>query len=330
MGNSVPSTDYGCYRTMPYMDGSIYLLGLAPPINQTTNISHPFELCSLRSILTPTCSTWYRASASGSSMRADCEEPSNPMAYGRLVPEATSGVVEKDWANIASEWGRSLSLNAGVSNGAASSARLLTEFIPRASSPYELNPSIPSSAEALAVLAGNTLLLSSIDSPFIHFWNYSNESTLNPPQYQSFRATLQSQQYASGGNLPWQKSFHLILFLVFGTNVFCLAYFIIRRGHVTDFTEPQNLFSLCVNSPPSQRLAGSCGGGPEKHQFGVNWFINVDQDDHVYIEDETELASYRPLPDVPRSGASLAEMEVDGSPLRRSYVELSRKRQSIL
>ena len=93
-----------------------------------------------------------------------------------------------------------------------------------------------------------------------------------------------------------------------------------------NFTEPPNLFLLCFNLPPSQRLAGSCNGRPEKHHFGVNWFINVDQDNHIYIKDKTELASYHPLSKIPWSAASIAEIEVNGRPLRKSYMELLQKR----
>lgn len=75
----------------------------------------------------------------------------------------------------------------------------------------------------------------------------------------------------------------LILFLVFLMNIFVLVYFIFHRGLVTDFSEPPNLFALAVNSPPSQALAGSCGGGPEGKQYMVNWFVNH-EGEHLYME----------------------------------------------
>jgi hypothetical protein len=34
----------------------------------------------------------------------------------------------------------------------------------------ELNPALPSPAEALAVMASSTLLMSATDSPFVEFW----------------------------------------------------------------------------------------------------------------------------------------------------------------
>lgn len=79
------------------------------------------------------------------------------------------------------------------------------------------------------------------------------------------------------------KAWLLILFLVFLMNIFVLVYFIFHRGLVTDYSEPPNLFALAVNSPPSQALAGSCGGGPEGKQYTVNWFVNH-EGEHLYME----------------------------------------------
>lgn len=92
-----------------------------------------------------------------------------------------------------------------------------------------------------------------------------------------------AQQYASGGVDNPSKAWMIILFLVFLMNIFVLLYFIFHRGLVTDFSEPPNLFALAVNSPPSQALAGSCGGGPEGKQYMVNWFVNH-EGEHLYME----------------------------------------------
>lgn len=106
---------------------------------------------------------------------------------------------------------------------------------------------------------------------------------LESPQTQYFNATLIAQQYASGGVDNPSKAWMIILFLVFLMNIFVLFYFILHRGLVTDFSEPPNLFALAVNSPPSQALAGSCGGGPEGKQYMVNWFVNH-EGEHLYME----------------------------------------------
>jgi hypothetical protein len=100
---------------------------------------------------------------------------------------------------------------------------------------------------------------------------------------QYFNATIVAQQYASGGVDNPSKAWLAILILVFAMNIFVLIYFILHRGLVTDFSEPPNLFALAVNSPPSQALAGSCGGGPEGKQYMVNWFVNH-EGEHLYME----------------------------------------------
>lgn len=299
----------------------------------------------MRSFLSPSCSTWYNASANGASLHTRCEDPRDFLAYKRFHRDAPPGEIQNDWRNIASEWASSLSLGAGISDSNASSARILTRFIPRsaAGGAYELDSTLPSSAEALAVLAGSTLLLSSRDAPYVHGWNYSNElSVLPEPQYQSFHATLQSEQFASGPSQNWQKVFFLVLALVFATNLFCLIYLVVRRGQVTDFTEPQNLFALSINSPPSQRLAGSCGGGPEPSQYKVNWFIHVDRDDHVYIQNAEDGGKGDPSSQARgarrrfgrpqrrrRSSRPTSPVQMD-SPLMKSYTELSRQQHNLL
>ena len=89
----------------------------------------------------------------------------------------------------------------------------------------------------------------------------------------------------SGGQHAWQGIFYVVLVTVFVTNVFCLVYFAARGSHITDFVEPQNLFSLSLNSPRSAVLDGSCGSGPAGEQYKVSWRISHDQEqDHLYIE----------------------------------------------
>lgn len=168
----------------------------------------------------------------------------------------------------------------------------------------KLNPELPSMAEAIAVLSGCTLLKSFIDAPFVPFFvsdltephsptdvayigqNYTlpkGATSLPIPETQYFNATIVAQQYASGGVDHPSKAWLIILILVFAMNIFVLIYFIFHRGLVTDFSEPPNLFALAVNSPPSQALAGSCGGGPEGKQYMVNWFVNH-EGEHLYME----------------------------------------------
>ncbi|KAL8943584.1 MAG: hypothetical protein Q9211_000938 [Gyalolechia sp. 1 TL-2023] len=293
---------------------SIYLLA--------TSATGSYTMCSLRASLTTKCSTHYHASLSGGTMDTHCEDEKDELAYGKSYGNATDGVINKDWATVAAEWARALSLNAGISDGAASNARLLTQLIPTSQA---LDPSLPSIAEALSVLAGSTLLLSSTDSPFIHFWNYSTTvATLEEPQYQSFRATLRTKDFASGGTQQWQGIFYVVLFLTFATNVFCLVYFLLRHGLVTDFIEPQNLFSLSLNSPPSRALEGACGSGPEGEQLIMNWHIKMDQErEHFYIENGQG-------PPMKRKPTRPLDFEMDTSPIVNTYTKLSSRHSSLL
>ncbi|KAI4198262.1 MAG: hypothetical protein LQ346_002802 [Caloplaca aetnensis] len=301
-------------NTTGWFADSIYLLA--------TSATGNYTMCSLRGTLTTKCSTRYSASMSGGSMTTHCEDPDDPLAYSKTYPNATEGVLQKDWITVAAEWARAISLDAGKADGASSNARLLTQLIP---TEQRLNPSLPSITEALAVLAGCTLLTSSLDSPFIHFWNYSTTvSTLDEPQHQAFRATLRTKDFASGPNQPWQQMFYVVLFFTFATNSFCLIYFLVRHGLVTDFIEPQNLFSLSLNSPPSHALDGACGSGPENEQLLTSWHIKMDQQrEHFYIENgqrpPTKRKVTRPL-----------DFEMDTSPIVNTYTKLSSRHTSLL
>lgn len=270
-----------------YGRDSVYLLGKGGPSDSQGNPTpdNNYALCQLKVSQTPYCSTQYNASASGGTLEAVCEDYNDKLQYNRSLTTASSGnfSVNKDWPNIASMWGRSLSLNDGVFDGNGSNARLLTQLVLTNVS-AQLNPALPSMAEALAVMAGCTLLQSATDAPFVEFWNYTL-NTMTPGQYQNFNASIRAQQYASGGTQHYQKAFYLVLLTVFIMNVIVLVYFCVHRTWYTDFSEPTTLFSLAVNSPPSKELAGSCGGGPVGDQLSVSWKLNNDGD-HVYMESQ--------------------------------------------
>jgi len=302
---------------LTYTD-SMYVLGASPS-------GSSYMMCSLRASLTPNCSTNYHASMSGGFLKTHCDDPTNKLAYSNSMPDANNGNYSKDWVNVASEWSSALSLNNGIFDGDAAIARLLTQLIPTTPA---LDTSLPSIAEALAVLAGNTLLLSAISSPFIHTWNYSaTVPILSQPQYQSFKAALRTQDYSSGGTQHWQGIFYVVLTLVFLSNLFCLAWFLLHGGLVTDFLEPQNLFALAVNSPPSAALEGSCGGGPEEEQFRMKWLINFDrQREHVFIETKGDTRGVRRK----KKDRRAAGLEGGESPVADVYHKLSSKRSSLL
>ncbi|KAI4743712.1 hypothetical protein E4T50_05909 [Aureobasidium sp. EXF-12298] len=305
-------------HTGAYGRKAIYLLGRDAAAN--------YALCSLKVFQTPFCSTEYNASVVGATLEAKCSDnisdPTNPLRYynNTETPRSGNDTISKDWPNIGTEWSNSLSLNDGIIDGQASNARLLTELILK--TPL-LPLDRPSIAEALAVLASSTLLMSWLDAPFTQFYNYST-TTLSPGQYQNFNASLRAQEYASGGSgSSATHSFYLVLFAIFFINIICLCYFISQNGLITDFSEPLNLFSLAVNSPPSEMMAGACGAGPRGEQFRGKWFVNA-AGEHLFMEsgvDGGEVEGQRGI-GKGLGGEGLSPL----SPMRVAYEKMSRRK----
>jgi len=113
-----------------------------------------------------------------------------------------------------------------------------------------------------------------------------------------------------------------VLFTVFVVNILVLLYFLVNRGLVTDFSEPPNLFTLAVNSPPSHHVAGSCGGGPQADEYQVKWGVHM-EGEHLYMQSTETEKSKR------KSTAAREEGVEMVSPIGRMYSKLS-KRKSVL
>ena len=293
---------------------ALYMLSASPRSD--------YMLCSVSASQTAKCSTYYNASMSGGSMFTTCEDGDDDLRYNTTWPTATEGVRSKDWVNVATQLYLAMSLNSGITDGQSANARILTQLIPETNT---LNSSKPSIAEALAVLSGCSLLISSLNTPFVQFWNYTTAIAPTPqePQYQSFPATFAYSDYASGPNKAWHNVFYVVLFVVFAMNVLCLLFFTIEGGLVTDFAEPQNLFALAINSPQSQRTLGACGGGPTREHFEVKWRIKA-ENDHVFIDNDDAESTVLPAL-TPRS-----DLEFPDTPIMTAYARLSTKRTSIL
>ncbi|KAI1465945.1 uncharacterized protein F4812DRAFT_435205 [Daldinia caldariorum] len=246
-----------------------------------------YTLCEMRSWVTPKCSTRFDVSGiSGGFMGAHCEDPQDADSYAAASgnkdvknPPEPSG----DWRNLAEQWRLSMDLNGGVQNNNASNARIMTNFILREAA---LDPFLPSMAEALAVLSSSTLVAASLGSTYRVDWIYP-EVEMHPGVYESFKASMRTQQYTSSHVQSWQGVFYAVLGTVFAINVACLLYLVFfRQGLVTDYTEPQNLFSVAVNSPPSTALSGSCGHGPEVAGLVVPWRVNYSAAANHYFFEE--------------------------------------------
>jgi hypothetical protein len=325
---------------------SVYLLAGSPPGLETS----PYLFCGLKATQYPGCTTLYQAAISGGKITVHCDEddPDNTLPYKKSFPDAPVGVWTPDWKNIASEWLNSLSLGTGISDGAASNARLLTQLTPEYNNETHtasLNPFLPSIGEALGVLAGCTLMLSSQWAPFIHYWNYSGTADLSiNPEYQAFNASLEYVDYASGPTQPWQNMFYVVLTVVFLTNFFCLIFLIWTmrgEGQVTDYTEPQNLFALAINSPPSRSLSGACGAGPEGDMLSKKWEVDMQKHGgaggghpHFYVKcgDDDRMDAFNRVRHRKSklSLRSTEDFEVAESPAVEQYSMLANRRKTLL
>ncbi|KAF5577764.1 hypothetical protein FPCIR_11922 [Fusarium pseudocircinatum] len=297
-----------------YAADAIYTLGKSPE-------SKNYTVCQLRSWVSPNCSTEFNISGiAGASMKAHCEDDGDENAYRRSFPSDQGwSAPSLDWKWLADQWRLSMDLNGGSVNNNASNARILTQL-----SLHEpkMPASYPSLAEALAVYSSSLIMISAIDTPFRHYWDQDPdaypENLIPAPGFpQPFNASLITQEYTSGHTQSWQNIFYVVLVLVFAINLFCLGYFIMRSGLVTDFTEPQNLFSLAINSPPSNSFHGSCGGGPEKRHLVVPWKVAyAPSANHYFFQDNS--------PGKESEGLSTAREY--GEPRVSSYKRLSMSR----
>lgn len=277
------------HTSYPWGRPWIYLLGRGGPADDGTNMSDWYSLCRIGMVISPGCATQFNARSGGNTFEALCEGRDEGLAYSKHNHDAPWVTSIANWKDIGFDWSNSLSLQTGIVDGDASNSRLLTQLMLKPTNldpqnfQVELSPALPSMGEALAVMSGCTLLKSMTDAPFVtHDWNYTLPM-LDVFQTQYFNASLKAQQYASGGADDLARAWIPVLALVFGLNMFVLAYFIFHRGLVTDYSEPPNLFALAVNSPPSHVLAGSCGGGPEGKQYMVNWFVKH-EGSHLFME----------------------------------------------
>lgn len=172
-------TQYGYGRDAIYLLGQ----GLGDPGQLE------YVICELSASLTPDCSTDYNATASSGSMEAVCSNTTSvdPMR-GRNMDndhDAIQGNMtrSKDWFDVGSQWAGSLALHTGITQGKGSNSRLLMNLLLKRSTwggPQRLNRFLPSVSEALAVMAGASLMYSSLDAPF------NTRQWVGPPQYHGF------------------------------------------------------------------------------------------------------------------------------------------------
>jgi hypothetical protein len=153
------------HTSYPWGRAAIYLLGQGG-IDSGKNMSGIFSLCKIEVAITPECTTQYNARSGGGTMEALCEDKADKMAYIKHHPDATWIDRVANWKDIGYDWSNSLSLQTGIVDGNASNSRLLNQLMllpkndDRENLQVDLNPALPSMGEALAVMAGCTLLKS--------------------------------------------------------------------------------------------------------------------------------------------------------------------------
>lgn len=315
---------------------AIYIFGKSPQMDNYT-------LCELRSWPAIQCSTSFNVSGSTSmAMSAECSQDvdyypenatlstSNPDAYVHTMKADDVIAASMDWKDMLELWTLAINLNGGLNDDNAANARILTEL---ALTQPQLNDSLPSMAEALAAMISNTLITGSINTPFIHYWDY-NETMLSDPAMVTFPARVRSQEYASWHTEAWQGIFYVILAFAFLLNVVCLAY-LLRVGLVKDFLEPTSLFALAtarannagpvsrestlVKTPNMEKLTKK-----GRADLVVPWRLSYKPDaDHFFFE---EAAGGGGSGTVNRTTGSTSGVELEeGAGKKRSYARLSGK-----
>ncbi|KAK4219288.1 hypothetical protein QBC37DRAFT_469498 [Rhypophila decipiens] len=268
-----------------YASDSFYILA-------KSNSTRDYTLCQMRSWMSCKCSTQFNVSGTtGAHLRAHCEDDSDEASYQKHGPHMDPNQTSRDWRNLADEWNLALYLNSGLVNANASRDRILTQLI---LTQPKLSASLPSFAEGIAALVSSTLTAGSMDTSLVHDWpNGPNETVpiIRPPEVQSFRALIRTQEYTSSYYTDWQSVFYGVLFIVFLLNILCLFYFTatLKGRPLADFTDPPNLFALAMNSPPSDRLKGCCGGSPDRRTLGAPFGIGYSAcANHYYFEERNK------------------------------------------
>ena len=221
---------------------------------------------------------------SGGQMRARCTGPSDANSYLRHNPSATARP-SSDWKNLVDQWRLAIDLNGGTTNANSSNTRILTSLALAAPA---LPRALPSLAEALAVLASSALTASARRATFRHAWAHGNGTTAAaahqlaaPGARETFAAEVCAAGYASSHRAGAACVFYAVLAAVVVVNGGCLWCWVrdglVRNAVVVDFTDPAHAFVLALNSPPSGRVAGACGGGPGSAERAAPWRVRFDE-----------------------------------------------------
>ncbi|KAI0575936.1 hypothetical protein Alg130_09054 [Pyrenophora tritici-repentis] len=141
------------HTQVPYALGDrpeVYILGKAPE-----NTTSDYFLCSMKAAITTSCTTHYNASSNGQSLEAVCSTSNSTNPHNKdapIAPISSNGarLALVGWRDLGYYLLNSLSLNNGVFDGDASTARILTQL--QLTEP-RLNKTLPSPAEALLTIS---------------------------------------------------------------------------------------------------------------------------------------------------------------------------------
>ncbi|KAJ4368480.1 hypothetical protein N0V83_006837 [Neocucurbitaria cava] len=239
----------------------VYLLSKHPE-NQTDD----YFICSLKTGITNSCVTRYNASSSGQTLEAICGD--------RVQLDSTRDVdfkVTPEWRDIGFHLLNALSLNNGVFDGAASTARIFTQLqLTR----RELSAKLPSPAEAFLSMATCTVLDLTRNFPFQPFSD-NDQPGIDKAELQSFNASVRVAQYISGSDNRFQRIFLAVLVLTFAINLFILIYLgiVLRIRLITDLCEPIVLFLLGYHSDTAHLFRGLPQEGPHPNDYAVPWIV---------------------------------------------------------
>ncbi|KAF3903737.1 hypothetical protein AA313_de0210313 [Arthrobotrys entomopaga] len=287
-------------------DPSVYFLTRTPANN--------FVMCGAKSFITPNCSSEFSAIEGGGNATVNCDANNtlsfkadlsrhNVSTVDHPIPGAAGAPVGDfsyaDFREVAFNTFLSESLNTGVTDSDASIAHFLSQLALDTPTSV-LNASRPSLAEALAVILGNAMITSAVDTVFTTYFPYGPDTPR--PFVEFFNAEVSAVEYTSGASSGWKPIFYVVLAGVLLMNVFCLVYFsCVRSGFVTDWTELQNLFCIAMDGGVlrggnmgykpipmdmrDERWKGTGGTGPVGGQYKVGfWF--TEKDGRWYVTDE--------------------------------------------
>ncbi|KAJ3545849.1 hypothetical protein NM208_g2305 [Fusarium decemcellulare] len=253
-----------------------------------------YTLCEMRSWFSTDCSTYLDVSGIRQPvMRTRCGDDQDSYRYGqRTLQTPADKLGPKYWTIILHYWMVAVALEQPFDPEISASlpVGLMTLTKP------ERRPNLPTIAEVMSVYALSTLTLSALDAPVRHSWDHGNTTAESADEEyiyefnatETFPAAIKSQEYTSGHTEDWQRLFYAVLGLTSLINILCLGYLLIHHQLVNDFTEPQNLFSLSINSPFCPRMVGSCLDGPEKEHLEVPWRISRSLDEGEYYFEAVE------------------------------------------